>query len=35
MNNYILTLTGRNRPGIVAAVATLLALSLGDITEAH
>ena len=35
MTTHILTLTCRNRPGIVAAVATALAETGGDITEAR
>lgn len=35
MDAYILTLRCRNRPGIVAAVATFLAEGQGDITEAR
>ncbi|WP_090114163.1 formyltetrahydrofolate deformylase [Limimaricola pyoseonensis] len=35
MTTHILTLTCRNRPGIVAAVATALADCAGDITEAR
>ena len=35
MTNYILTLTCKNRPGIVAAIATYLAEGDGNITEAR
>ena len=35
MNTYILALNCKNRPGIVAAIANLLAEGMGDITEAQ
>lgn len=35
MNTYILALNCKNRPGIVAAIANLLADGMGDITEAQ